>query len=130
MAQFVWDHLGSGTILDRSRQHAYPRFALSSSSAADTEAAIQRKDSKDREPNPAADIARGSMESASTPKRVRTAGSGCIWPRGLRERYDISGPTLWRWERNGKLPRRDVFIGGRAVGWRPETIARAESGRP
>jgi hypothetical protein len=61
-------------------------------------------------------------------KRVRTTGVGCIWPRGLRERYGVSAPTLWRWERAGKLPRRDIFIGGRAVGWRPETIERAECG--
>jgi predicted DNA-binding transcriptional regulator AlpA len=64
----------------------------------------------------------------SNTKRARTCGSGCIWPRGLRERYGVSGPTLWRWERTGKLPDRDVFIGGRAVGWRPETIERAERG--
>ncbi len=61
-------------------------------------------------------------------KAVRTAGTACIWPRGLRDRYGISGPTLWRWERSGKLPARDVFVGGRAIGWRPQTIERAERG--
>ena len=40
----------------------------------------------------------------------------------------MSAPTLWRWERAGKLPSRDVFIGGRAVGWRPATIDQAERG--
>ena len=59
-------------------------------------------------------------------KRARTAGMGCIWPSGLRDRYGVSSPTLWRWERAGKLPTPDVFVGGRAVGWRPETIERAE----
>jgi hypothetical protein len=63
-----------------------------------------------------------------SPRHVRTKGSGCIWPSGLRERYGVSAPTLWRWERDGKLPSRDVFIGGRAVGWRPETIEVAERG--
>ena len=62
------------------------------------------------------------------PKRMRTFGTRCIWPRGLLERYGVSAPTLWRWERTGKLPERDVYIGGRAVGWRPETIERAERG--
>ena len=40
-----------------------------------------------------------------------------IWPSGLRDRYGVAGPTLWRWERAGKLPTRDVFVAGRAVGW-------------
>jgi len=61
-------------------------------------------------------------------KHLRAGGSRCIWPRGLRDRYGVSGPTLWRWERAGKLPKRDVFVGGRPVGWRPETIERAERG--
>jgi len=61
-------------------------------------------------------------------KRARTVGTRCIWPSGLRDRYGVSAPTLWRWERAGKLPTRDVFVGGRAVGWRPETIERAERG--
>ena len=42
----------------------------------------------------------------------------------------FSAPTLWRWERDGKLPDRDVFVGGRAVGWKPETIEFAERGCP
>jgi hypothetical protein len=31
-------------------------------------------------------------------------------------------------ERDGRLPPRDFFIGGVAVGWRPETIEAAERG--
>ena len=61
-------------------------------------------------------------------KQVRAFGTRCIWPRGLRDRYGVSAPTLWRWERAGKLPKRDVFLGGRPIGWRPETIERAERG--
>ena len=61
-------------------------------------------------------------------RHVRAIGASCIWPRGLRDRYGVSAPTLWRWERAGKLPKRDVFVGGRPVGWRPETIERAERG--
>ena len=54
------------------------------------------------------------------------AGTAVIWPQGLQERYGISAPTRWRWERDGTLPARDIHIGGRS-GWRPETLAAAES---
>lgn len=60
--------------------------------------------------------------------RKRTAplhGSEVIWAFGLVERYGVSGPTLWRWERAGLLPERDVHIGGRS-GWRIKTIEQAE----
>ena len=52
-------------------------------------------------------------------------GTHVIWPPGLEARLGISAPTRWRWERDKKLPPRDVFIGGRS-GWRPETIESAE----
>lgn len=54
------------------------------------------------------------------------AGDAVIWPAGVERRYGISPITRWRWERAGKLPARDVHIGGRS-GWRPETLAAAES---
>jgi predicted DNA-binding transcriptional regulator AlpA len=54
------------------------------------------------------------------------AGTVVIWAKGVEERYGISPPTRWRWERKGLLPARDVHIGGRS-GWRPETLAAAES---
>jgi hypothetical protein len=54
-------------------------------------------------------------------------GTNVIWPSGVQDRYDISAPTRWRWERDGKLPARDVFIGGRS-GWRPGTLDAAERG--
>ena len=64
-----------------------------------------------------------------TDRRSRGApirGSAVIWPSGLEERYGISAITRWRWERAGKLPARDVHIGGRS-GWKPATIEAAES---
>jgi hypothetical protein len=58
--------------------------------------------------------------------RALKYGTSVIWPRGVEERYGISAVTRWRWEHTGKLPARDVSIGGRS-GWRPETLAAAES---
>jgi predicted DNA-binding transcriptional regulator AlpA len=57
--------------------------------------------------------------------KQRGRGTHVIWPSGLEDRYGISAPTRWRWERSGKLPPRDVFVGGRS-GWRPETLENAE----
>ncbi|HEY1891981.1 MAG TPA: hypothetical protein VGG63_16375 [Steroidobacteraceae bacterium] len=69
------------------------------------------------------------QKATRKPKRLRTAGPGIIYPRGLEVRYAISLSTRWRWEREGRLPARDVFIGGAPIGWRPETIERAERGQ-
>ena len=63
-----------------------------------------------------------------SPKRVRTVGTGCIAPRGIETRYDISPVSRWRWEKTGRLPPRDVFVGGIAIGWKPATIEQAERG--
>jgi len=65
---------------------------------------------------------------AKAAKRPRTGGTAIIHPRGIEERYGISAVTRYRWERTGKLPARDVFIGGVASGWRPETLEAAERG--
>jgi predicted DNA-binding transcriptional regulator AlpA len=61
-------------------------------------------------------------------KRARTAGSNCVWPSGVQDRFGISAPTRWRWEKDKKLPARDVFVGGVAVGWKPSTLETAERG--
>jgi predicted DNA-binding transcriptional regulator AlpA len=59
-------------------------------------------------------------------RRGLIRGTDVIWPQGIELRYGISAPTRWRWERSGRLPPRDINIGGR-TGWRPETLERAES---
>jgi len=56
-------------------------------------------------------------------------GSAILHPKEIESRYDITAVTRWRWEKNGRLPPRDVFIGGAPAGWRPETIERAERGQ-
>ncbi len=60
-------------------------------------------------------------------KKGPRAGTAVIWPGGVQERYGVSHITRWRMERDGRLPPRDFFIGGVAVGWRPETLAVAET---
>jgi predicted DNA-binding transcriptional regulator AlpA len=72
---------------------------------------------------------RGKPRGARPKKHTRTIGTACVWPRGVELRYDISAPTRWRWEKLGMLPPRDVFVGGKAVGWKPETLACADSGQ-
>lgn len=69
-----------------------------------------------------------TVSTTRKPGRYRSAGTACVWPRGVEQRYGISTPTRWRWERQGLLPPRDVYIGGRAVGWRPETLETADRG--
>jgi hypothetical protein len=64
------------------------------------------------------------------PKRPRAAGTAIVWPRGIEDRYGISAVTRYRWERAGRLPARDVIVGGKPVGWKPETLERADRGEP
>jgi len=59
------------------------------------------------------------------PRRALIEGKRVIWPRGVELAYGISAITRWRWERAGRLPARDVHIGGRS-GWSPDTLAAAE----
>lgn len=63
-------------------------------------------------------------------KHIRTAGTHCVWPLGVERMFGISGCTRWRWERLGKLPPRDYFVAGEAVGWHVETLNRAARGQP
>ena len=64
----------------------------------------------------------------NAPKRARPGGTHVIYPRGVEQRLGISDTTRWRWERTGRLPPRDVYVGGVAVGWRPATLEAAENG--
>jgi hypothetical protein len=61
-------------------------------------------------------------------KHFRSTGSAIIWPLGLEERYGISPSTRRRWEEQGVIPARDVFIGGEPKGWRPGTLDAADAG--
>lgn len=52
-------------------------------------------------------------------------GASVFWPRQVEQRYGISPQTRWRWEKEGRLPPRDVNLGGK-TGWRVDTLAAAE----
>lgn len=49
-----------------------------------------------------------------------------VSPRALELRYGWSAATRRRAEQDGRLPRRDFFIGGKGVGWRLATLEAAE----
>ncbi len=69
------------------------------------------------------------MKAKVKAKAKRTGprqGTVVVWPSGVEERYGISPPTRWRWEKDGKIPPRDVAIGDK-TGWRPKTLDDAES---
>lgn len=65
-----------------------------------------------------------------TKRRGPTRGTGVVWPQGVQERYGINITTRWRWEHEGRLPPRDVFVGGKAIGWKPSTLDAADAGAP
>ena len=80
-------------------------------------------------------VPRGTRRAAyvaSTPstlnRKCRREGSRVVWPAGVCERFGIKPVTRWRWERDGRLPKRDAFVNGVAVGWRPETLDAAARG--
>lgn len=60
--------------------------------------------------------------------KFRSVGDAIIWPKGIEQRYGITKTTRWQWEQKGKLPPRDVHIGGEPLGWKPSTIEGMERG--
>jgi hypothetical protein len=56
------------------------------------------------------------------------APSIALTPAEIEHRYRVSNTTRQRWEREGKLPKRDFFLGGKAKGWMLTTIEKAERG--
>ena len=54
------------------------------------------------------------------------ARKAVLYPRDVETRHDISSVTRWRRERSGRLPARDFYVGGRAVGWHVATIEASE----
>jgi hypothetical protein len=68
-------------------------------------------------------------KSAKPLKRQRApAPSVALLPAEVEHRYRVSDTTRMRWEREGKLPKRDFFIGNKARGWLLTTLEKAERG--
>src|ERR1700733_4546778 len=64
-------------------------------------------------------------KTARKANRYPRSGTGVIYPVGVQEQLGVSAPTRWRMEKDGRLPPRDFFVGGVAVGWRPPTLEAA-----
>jgi hypothetical protein len=67
------------------------------------------------------------VEKPLKPQRPASPGIA-LSPAEIEQRYRISNTSRQRWERTGKLPKRDFFIGGKAKGWLLTTLERAERG--
>lgn len=48
-----------------------------------------------------------------------------IWRRELQDTTKVSSETLRRWMKDGKVPKPDVHISNRTVGWRISTLRAA-----
>lgn len=68
---------------------------------------------------------RKAKKIVRAPKRPRLEGTSVVYPIGLEKQLGVSSPTRWRMEKDGRLPKRDFLIGGKPVGWRPETLQAA-----
>src|SRR5436853_7172201 len=55
--------------------------------------------------------------------RWRTSGTNVVYPRGVQEMLGIAPQTVWRMEKDQRLPPRDFFVRGVPVGWKPQTLA-------
>lgn len=53
-------------------------------------------------------------------------GDRVLFKTDLARRYGKARETIWRWERDGKLPPPDVRVAGRN-GWREATIRTYET---
>ena len=62
-------------------------------------------------------------------KKVYRAGTHVLRPKDMQRRWGHSKPTVWRMEKDGRLPPRDAFDAlGQPVGWLVSTIERVERG--
>ena len=50
-----------------------------------------------------------------------------LLPKDLAERYRCCRQTIANWEREQRLPPRDVFNNERPIGWLPQTLKEAET---
>jgi hypothetical protein len=55
-------------------------------------------------------------------KALPYAQRAVLKPGDVERLFDISHQTRYRWEKEGRLPPRDVVIGDKPLGWRPATL--------
>ena len=61
-------------------------------------------------------------EKVSNMKRIEI-----LYPKDLKQMFNICRATVANWERDRRLPPRDVFNNDRPVGWLPQTLKQAET---
>jgi hypothetical protein len=64
--------------------------------------------------------------SATKKRNAPGAAQAVLWPRDVQARYGISPATLWRWEKAGRMPARDVSVSD-LTGWYVATIEEYEA---
>lgn len=50
-----------------------------------------------------------------------------LFPKDLTQRFNVCRQTILNWERERRLPPRDVFNNDRPVGWLPQTLKEPET---
>lgn len=68
------------------------------------------------------------IEARRKARQERARNADILYPNDLCERWGISRPTLWRWEKNEKLPKRDVTVGGKTAWYRSTIEAYEKTG--
>jgi predicted DNA-binding transcriptional regulator AlpA len=71
-----------------------------------------------------ADLPADNPRSPSQPRL-----SQIVRPVDVSNAYGVCGVTRWRWEKTGRLPPRDAYLNGEAVGWKRETIEAVMAGK-
>lgn len=66
------------------------------------------------------------MSKTSDQPEATLPADRVLFKPDLSRRYNKARETIWRWERDGKLPPHDVVVAGHK-GWRLATIVAFES---
>ena len=61
----------------------------------------------------------------STTPNSGPAHDDMIWRRELQRRLDVSSETMRRWLKQGRLPKPDVYVTQKTMGWNRATLRAA-----